>query len=157
MEIIRRGGELPFDLAGAVLYYTGPTPAPPGRVIGSCGPTTSARMDDFTPLLYRHGLGATIGKGPRSPEVLAAIREHDSVYFHAYGGCGALYAERVIAARPIAFADLGPEAILELEIRDFPVIVAVDALGRSIFSDTRRPAYTPGGPDRCDGGSDPGE
>lgn len=128
-EIIERKGALPFDLAHSVIYYCGPAGTPPGRVIGSCGPTTSRRMDAFTPLLLSRGLKAMIGKGGRSPQVRDAVRRHRAVYFTTFAGCGALLAGYVTAKKLCAFGDLGPEAIYRLEIRDFPVITAIDSSG----------------------------
>lgn len=130
--LIKAGRKLPFELAGAVIYYCGPAGTPPGRVIGSCGPTTSRRMDGFTPLLLSRGLAATIGKGGRSPEVRAAIRRHKAVYFVTYAGCGALLAGNVVSKKACAFPELGPEAVYRLEVVDFPLIVAIDARGKAI-------------------------
>lgn len=132
-DILRSGGRLPIPLKGSFIYYMGPSPAPEGRVIGSCGPTTSARMDPFTPLLLEHGLSGVIGKGPRSREVHDALVRHGGLYLQAYGGCGALYASRVISSTVVACEDLGPEAVLRLEVRDFPVVVAITPEGRSVF------------------------
>lgn len=133
VESIESGDPLPVDLTSQVIYYMGPAPTPAGRVIGSCGPTTASRMDRFTPRLLAHGLRGMIGKGPRSPEVREAIVRHHAVYFYAFGGCGALYAERVTHCDVAAYSDLGPEAIYRLAVADFPVIVAIDAKGRSVF------------------------
>lgn len=133
VESINRSGEAPFDLKGAVVYYCGPTRTPKGKVIGSCGPTTSGRMDAFTPALLAKGLKAMIGKGDRSREVKDAIRKYKGVYFVTYAGCAALLAGRVSAAKAIAYRDLGPEAVIKLEVKDFPLIVAVDSRGRSIY------------------------
>lgn len=132
-EYLDRGEPLPFELADQTIYYMGPTPAPPGRPIGSAGPTTSSRMDPFAPRLLDLGLKGMIGKGPRSPEVLDAVKRNGAVYFYAYGGCGALYASRILSAETVGFAELGPEAILRLVIADFPVIVAADARGGSLL------------------------
>jgi len=132
-EAVNSGKALPIELRGAVIYYCGPTQTPKGRVIGSCGPTTSSRMDAFTPLLLTKGLKAMIGKGARSKEVRAAIKKHQGVYFVTYAGCGALLARCVKKSRVVAYGDLGPEAILELEVKDFPLIVAIDANGGSIY------------------------
>ena len=123
----------PFDLKGRIVYYCGPTQTPKGSVIGSCGPTTSSRMDEFTPVLLAAGLKGTIGKGRRSKEVISAIKKYKGVYFITYAGCGALLAGYVKSKRLIAYPDLGPEAIYELRVRDFPAIVAVDSKGRSIY------------------------
>ena len=125
--------KLPFDIKGQVIYYAGPTPAPPGRPIGSCGPTTSARMDVYTPLLLKLGLKGMIGKGSRSSEVIKAIRKYRAVYFVAIGGAGALLSKKIKSAKIIAYKDLGPEAIYKLEIKDFPVIVGIDSRGKNIF------------------------
>ena len=124
---------LPFDLKGQIIYYTGPTPAPPGKIIGSCGPTTSYRMDFYTPTLLRLGLKGMIGKGDRSQEVIAAIKKYQAIYFVAFGGCGALYSQFVKKAELIAYPDLGCEAILKLEVEDFPLIVGIDSYGKNIY------------------------
>jgi len=134
VDLLSAGQPLPIELEGAILYYCGPTPAPPGRVIGSAGPTTSSRMDAYAPLLHAHGVRATIGKGPRSPTVRAALREHGAVYLAAVGGVGALLAERVMAAELVAFEDLGPEALRKLTVEGFPAIVAYDAYGANAFA-----------------------
>lgn len=128
------GGEpLPVPLDGAVIYYVGPTPAPAGMPIGSCGPTTAERMDPYTPRLLDLGLAAMIGKGGRSAEVVEAIRRNRAVYFCAVGGAGALAARRVEKAEVAAYDDLGCESIKRLYIRDFPLIVAIDGNGGSLF------------------------
>jgi len=132
-EALRAGIRLPIPLEGAVVYYCGPTRTPRGRVIGSCGPTTSARMDEFTPELLKAGMRAMIGKGARSEQVVQAIKKYRGVYFVTYAGCGALLAQRVKKMRPVAYPELGPEAIYELEVKDFPLIVAIDARGASIY------------------------
>ncbi|MFH0762311.1 MAG: FumA C-terminus/TtdB family hydratase beta subunit [Candidatus Omnitrophota bacterium] len=123
------GRRLPFDLKGAIIYYCGPTQRPKGKVIGSCGPTTSRRMDEFTPRLLKAGLRGAIGKGGRSQEVVKAIKKHQAVYFITYAGCGALLSKYVKKAAPYAFAELGPEAIYKLEVKDFPLIVGIDCKG----------------------------
>ncbi len=125
---------LPFSLQGQAIYYMGPSPAPQGRIIGSCGPTTSARMDPFSPLLLDHGLKVMIGKGPRNQSVVDAIRRNKAVYLQAYGGCGALYASTVKSSRMIAFEHLGPEALLLLEVEKFPAVVAIDCQQGSVFA-----------------------
>jgi fumarate hydratase subunit beta len=130
---IRKKEKLPFDLRGAVVYYCGPTRTPRGRVIGSCGPTTSSRMDIFTPGLLSAGLKGIIGKGKRSSEVKNALKKCGGVYFLAYAGCGALISTYVKQARVIACKELGPEAIRRLEVKDFPLIVGIDARGKSIY------------------------
>lgn len=133
VELIKKSKRLPIDLKNQIIYYCGPTRTPKGKIIGSCGPTTSARMDEFTPSLLRLGLKGMIGKGSRSKEVIAAIKKYKAVYFVTYAGCGALLASKVLRAKPIAFKDLGPEAIYKLEVKDFPLIVAIDSKGRSIY------------------------
>ncbi|NLF24459.1 MAG: TRZ/ATZ family protein [Deltaproteobacteria bacterium] len=134
LALLNSGRELPFSLAGAVIYYVGPAPTPPGKVIGSAGPTTAGRMDVFTPALLDAGLKGMVGKGNRSLEVVEAMRRNVAVYFYASGGCGALYAQCIKRAEPIAFTDLGPEAVFRLVVEDFPVIVAIDSQGRSVFA-----------------------
>lgn len=133
VEEIKKGRKLPFDLKGQVIYYCGPTGTPRGKVIGSCGPTTSSRMDAFAPFLLSKGISGMIGKGKRSREVVAAIKRYKSVYFLAPAGCGALLAKFVKRASLVAYRDLGPEAILKLEIKDFPLVVAIDSLGNNIY------------------------
>ena len=129
MSIIEEGGELPFDIEGAGIYYAGPTPAPEGKAIGSCGPTTSCRMDPYTPHLLDMGLAATVGKGDRSQDVIDAVVRNGSVYLCAIGGAGALAAESVVSCDVIAFDDLGCESVKKLEIKDFPLVVAIDSNG----------------------------
>ncbi|HEY8464952.1 MAG TPA: Fe-S-containing hydro-lyase [Bacillota bacterium] len=126
---LEAGEELPVALKGETIYYVGPCPTPPGRTIGSAGPTTSSRMDPYTPRLLELGLVGMIGKGQRSPEVIAAMVKYKAVYFAALGGAGALIARSVKEARVIAYPDLGPEAIYRLVVEDFPVTVAIDARG----------------------------
>ena len=133
VEAIKKRKKLPIDLKGAVIYYCGPTKTPKGKIIGSCGPTTSSRMDIFTPVLLKSGLKAMIGKGTRSQEVARAIKKHKAVYFLTYAGCGALLAKYVKKNKPVAYKDLGPEAIHKLEVKDFPLIVGIDAKGRNIY------------------------
>ena len=132
-EAIKKGSCLPFELKDAIIYYCGPTQTPKGKIIGSCGPTTSSRMDEFTPRLLKHGLKGMIGKGNRSIEVSGAIKKYKGVYFITYAGCGALLSKYVKSVKTVAYADLGPEAILELEVKDFPLIVAIDANGGSVY------------------------
>ncbi|MDP3790758.1 MAG: Fe-S-containing hydro-lyase [Candidatus Omnitrophota bacterium] len=133
-DILKKGKALPLNLKDAVIYYCGPTPARPGKPIGSCGPTTSSRMDSFTPALISLGLGAMIGKGDRSEEVVRAIKKHKCLYFLAIGGIGALLSAKVKSARTILFSDLGPEAVYKLEVRDFPLIVGIDSKGNNIYA-----------------------
>ena len=132
-SMIHEGQKLPFELRGSVIYYAGPTPARPGTVIGSCGPTTSSRMDVYTPLLLSLGLAATIGKGGRSEAVRNAIREYGAPYFCAIGGAGAYYASCIEALEVVAFPELGCESVKRLQIKDFPLIVAEDIHGNSLF------------------------
>jgi len=136
--LIEKERHIPLNLEGAVVYYAGPTPPLPRRVIGSCGPTTSSRMDPFTPSLIRLGLTGMIGKGDRSKEVKDAIKRHGCVYFLATGGIGALLSTKVKSARPILYKDLGPEAIYKLEVKDFPLIVGIDSKGIDIYDKKRR-------------------
>ena len=125
--------KLPFNLKGQIIYYCGPTKTPPGKIIGACGPTTASRMDEFTLPLLKAGLKGMIGKGGRSKEVVAAIKKYKAVYFLTFAGCGALLAKYIRKAKTIAYKDLGPEAILKLEVKDFPLIVGIDAKGRNIY------------------------
>lgn len=120
---INEGAELPFPLCGAAIYYCGPTPTAEGQIIGSCGPTTSARMDAYTPLLLMGGLKVMIGKGVRSDAVTQAIKEHGAVYLSAIGGAAALYQSTVRSCELIAYADLGCEAVYKLTVEDFPAVV----------------------------------
>lgn len=124
---------LPFDLQNAVVYYSGPTPTPDGLAIGSCGPTTSGRMDKFTPEFLDLGLKGMIGKGPRSNEVCEAIIRNKAVYFCAVGGAGALSSKCITSCEVIAFKDLGCESVKKLKVKDFPLIVAIDCNGGSLF------------------------
>lgn len=133
-EMIQRGEELPFDLKGQVIYYVGPCPARPGTVIGSAGPTTSGRMDPYTPELLKSGLKGMIGKGLRSQAVIDAIIKYRAVYFGAVGGAGALLAESIKEAEVLAFPDLGPEAIYKLRVEDFPVTVIIDSEGNNLYT-----------------------
>jgi len=133
-DLLTAGNELPVTLAGQTIYYMGPSATPPDMVIGACGPTTSARMDEFTPAFMEGGLLATIGKGPRSQAVRQSIIQNKGVYLVAFGGCGALYATRVVSQELVAFPELGPEAILRLVVKDFPVIVGMDCHGGSVFA-----------------------
>lgn len=138
MELLDRGQALPFNPSGAVIYYVGPTPASPGRAIGSAGPTTARRMDPFVRRLSALGVKGSIGKGDRAPEVAEALAEHTAVYFAATGGVGALLSRHITSARVIAFADLGPEAVRELVVADFPAVVAIDCHGNDIFAEGRK-------------------
>ncbi len=142
-EMIQRGEELPFQVSGAVIYYVGPTPARPDAVIGSAGPTTSARMDIFTPALLEKGLAATIGKGQRSEEVCRAMMRYGAVYFAAPGGLGAYLASCIVSATVIFGAELGPEAVRKLVVEEMPVIVANDVYGGDVYSIGRERYRTP--------------
>lgn len=132
-DLIAAGRKLPLDLKGAVIYYAGPTPARPDMAIGACGPTTSSRMDSFTPALIDRGLRVMIGKGNRSDEVKKAIKKYGCVYFIATGGLGALLAMKVKSAKKVFYKELGTEAIHRLVVEDFPVIVGIDSKGRDVY------------------------
>ena len=131
--LLDEGKPLPYSLKDSVIYYSGATPAPEGLPIGACGPTTSGRMDPYAPRLYDSGVTATIGKGGRAPAVVEAIARNQAVYLCAVGGAGALAAKSVTACEVIAFEDLGCEAVKRLEIREFPLIVAIDCCGGNLF------------------------
>lgn len=133
VEAIRQNQKLPFDLKGAIIYYVGPSPAKPGQCIGSAGPTTSYRMDTYTPLLIEHGLAGTIGKGNRSRQVIEAMVKYGAVYFAACGGCAALISRSIKTAKTIAYPELGPEAVQELTVEDFPCIVINDVFGNDLY------------------------
>lgn len=133
-DIIDSGEELPFNINGSVIYYAGPTPSRPGCVAGSIGPTTSARMDAFSPRLLDMGLLAMIGKGNRSHEVCEAIKRNNAVYFCAGGGLGALISKSIVRLEEIAFPELGCESIKRLEVKNMPLITAIDSYGESIFN-----------------------
>lgn len=132
-EYLDRGENLPFSLAGETIYYAGPCPAPEGKACGSCGPTTSARMDSFAPRLLDLGLKGMIGKGERSEEVCDAIVRNRAVYFAAIGGAGALYGNAVKKSELVAFPDLLSEAVYRFEVKDFPCVVAIDCKGGNIY------------------------
>lgn len=132
-ESIEAGDKLPFELDGAIIYFVGPTPARPGRVIGAAGPTTSSRMDPFSPKLIANGLKAMIGKGYRGDEVREALKKYSAVHLSAIGGAGALLSRHIVAAEVIAYEDLGTEAIRRLQVVDFPAIVAYDCYGSSVY------------------------
>ena len=132
-ELIDRGEELPFDIKNSVIYFVGPTPARPGEVIGSAGPTTSYRMDAYSPTLIALGQTGMIGKGKRSQEVIDAMKAYGAVYFGAIGGCGALLGQCIKKSEVVAYDDLGAEAIRRLEVENFPVIVVIDAQGNNLY------------------------
>ena len=133
VKLLGRGEELPFRLEGAAIYYCGPAPAPPGRVIGAAGPTTSGRMDAYAPLLIERGLRLMIGKGPRSAAVLEAMRAHGAAYLAAAGGAGALLASCITECELVAWPELGPEAVRRLAVKDMPLTVAADAHGGNLY------------------------
>ena len=135
VEFLKEGKELPVSLKGQCIYYCGPTPAKTGRVmvLGSCGPTTSSRMDAFTPDVIKQGVKVFIGKGRRSSRVRECIKRKKAVYFIAPAGCGAYLSEKVVSSKVVAFHDLGPEAIFELKVKDFPAIVGIDSRGRDLY------------------------
>jgi fumarate hydratase subunit beta len=132
-EMLISGQQFPFNLSNNIIYYLGPTPAREGQIIGSAGPTTSSRMDKYTPLLLDHGLKGMIGKGKRSKEVIDSMVKNKSVYFAAVGGAGALLSKKIKSSKVIAFDDLGTEAIRELYVEDFPVIVVIDSRGNNLY------------------------
>ncbi len=133
IEMVESCKDLPFDVKGQLLYYVGPTPAKPGQVIGSAGPTTSYRVDTYAPTLTKMGLKGTIGKGSRSKEVIDAMKEYKAVYFAAVGGAAALIAKTIKKVEIIAFEDLGPEAIRKMEVENFPAIVVNDTKGGDLY------------------------
>lgn len=133
-EMLDRGEEPPFELKNSVIYYVGPTPAREGEIIGSCGPTTSGRMDAYAPRLIALGETGMIGKGERSAAVVEAMKRHTAVYFAAVGGAGALLAETVKERVPVAFPDLGAEEIVRLRVENFPAVVVIDSLGNNAYS-----------------------
>lgn len=136
--LLEEGRELPFDPRGQIIYYMGPSPARPGRVIGAAGPTTSGRVDPYTPVLLRAGLKGMIGKGNRSPEVRRAIQEYRAVYFAAIGGAGALISKSITASEVVAFPEMGAEALLRLQVRDFPAIVVNDIYGGDAYEEGKK-------------------
>ena len=133
VDLLAAGKELPVNFAGQILYYVGPSPARPGRVIGAAGPTTSYRMDSYTPTMLQLGLKAMIGKGKRSPEVIAALQQYKAVYLGATGGAGALISQCIRQAQVVAFPELGPEAVHRLEVENLPTIVINDCQGRDLY------------------------
>ncbi len=133
VELIKQGKELPFDIKGQVIYYVGPSPAPPGRPVGAAGPTTSYRMDPYAPILIEAGLKGMIGKGARNQEVIEAMKKFKAVYFAAIGGAGALMARSIKKAEVIAYPELGPEAVRRLEVENFPVTVVNDVHGNDLY------------------------
>ena len=138
VDLLNRGGELPFDIRGQVIYYVGPTPPKPGMPIGAAGPTTSYRMDAYSPRLMACGLKGMIGKGMRSKEVIDAMKRYRCIYMAAVGGAGALLSKRIKKAEVIAYEDLGPEAIRRLEVEEFPVILVNDIRGNDLYEEGAR-------------------
>ncbi len=138
IELIDKGEELPLDVAGQIIYYVGPTPPKPGKPIGSAGPTTSGRMDAYSPKMMAKGLKGMIGKGYLSGAVKEAIRKHKCIYFGAIGGAGAYLARQIKSAEIVAYEDLGPEAIRKLEVQDFPAVVIHDAFGGDLYAEGQK-------------------
>jgi fumarate hydratase subunit beta len=132
-DAINKGKALPFEIKGEIIYFCGPTPAPPGKPIGAAGPTTSSRMDPFSPTLIAAGLKAMLGKGYRNQLVRDALKQYCAIHLSTLGGAGALLAKHIVAAEIIAYEDLGPEAIRRLEVVDFPAIVAYDSFGNTVY------------------------
>ena len=137
IDTLNKGEPLPFDVKGQTLYYMGPSPTPPGRVIGSAGPTTATRMDAYTPRLLAAGLKGMIGKGVRSQEVKDAMKKYKAVYLGAVGGAGALISKTIVKSEVVAYADLGPEAVLKLKVKDFPATVINDVHGGDLYVEGR--------------------
>jgi fumarate hydratase subunit beta len=138
IELVNGGKELPIDVKGQFMYYVGPTPARPGKPIGSAGPTTSYRMDSYAPTLHALGLKGTIGKGSRSEEVKEALKKHKAVYLAAVGGAGALISKSIEKAEVIAYPELGPEAIRRVKVKDFPCIVINDMYGGDLYQEGKK-------------------
>ncbi len=136
-QLIKDGKPLPFDVKDSIIYFVGPTPAKPGQVIGSAGPTTSYRMDAYSPDLIAQGQTGMIGKGKRGPEVVDAMKKYGAVYFGAIGGCGALLGKCIKNSEVIAYDDLGAEAVRKLTVEDFPVVVIIDSLGNNLYETGR--------------------
>jgi fumarate hydratase subunit beta len=134
IAVLDRGEPLPFDIAGAIIYYVGPTPGTPDQIVGSAGPTTASRMDRYAPRLFELGLRATMGKGHRAPEITEALQRCRAVHLAATGGAGALLAKRIVKSEIVAYEDLGTEALRRMEVVDFPAIVAIDSHGRSLYT-----------------------
>lgn len=138
IDLVNAGEELPIDVKGQLIYYVGPTPARPGKTIGSAGPTTSYRMDSFAPTLHKLGLKGTIGKGSRSEEVKDSLKKYKGVYLAAVGGAGALISQSIVEAEVIAYPELGPEAIRRVKVKDFPCIVINDMYGGDLYQDGKK-------------------
>jgi fumarate hydratase subunit beta len=138
VNALDEGKPLPFDIRGQTIYYMGPSPAPPGRIIGAAGPTTSSRMDSYAPRLIAAGLKGMIGKGARAAAVVEAMKKHGAVYLGAIGGAGALLSKSIIKSEIIAYEDLGPEAVLRLDVKDFPATVINDSHGGDLYAEGRK-------------------
>lgn len=138
IELVKEGKDLPFDIKGQFIYYVGPTPARPGKPIGSAGPTTSYRMDSFAPTLHSMGLKGTIGKGSRNEEVKEALKKYKAVYLAAVGGAGALISKSIESSEVIAYPELGPEAIRRVKVKDFPCIVINDIYGGDLYEEGKK-------------------
>ena len=138
IETLKSGKTLPIDISGQIIYYDGPSPAIPGKPIGSAGPTTSYRMDPYAPRLIENGLKGMIGKGPRGPGVIEAIKKYKAVYFAATGGIGALLSKTIIKSEVVAYEDLGPEAIRMMEVENFPTVVVNDIRGNDLYREGRK-------------------
>ncbi len=138
IDLVKEGKELPVDIKGQFIYYVGPTPARPGKPIGSAGPTTSYRMDSYAPALHALGLKGTIGKGARSQEVKEALKKHNAVYLAAVGGAGALISKSIEGSEVVAYPELGPEAIIRLKVKDFPCIVINDMYGGDLYEEGKK-------------------
>jgi fumarate hydratase subunit beta len=138
IELVKEGKDLPLDIKGQFIYYVGPTPARPGKPIGSAGPTTSYRMDSFAPTLHSLGLKGTIGKGSRNEEVREALKKYKAVYLAAVGGAGALISKSIESAEVIAYPELGPEAIRRVKVKDFPCIVINDMYGGDLYEEGKK-------------------
>ncbi|MBM7556141.1 Fe-S-containing hydro-lyase [Halanaerobacter jeridensis] len=134
IEALNQGRDLPFDMQGAALYYVGPAPAKPGEVIGSAGPTTSYRMDPFTPQLLKNGLKIMIGKGNRNQKVMDTMKEEGAVYLAATGGAAALISERIKEMKVIAYPDLGTEAVRKLRVKNLPLVCVIDSTGKNLYN-----------------------
>ena len=153
-SLLEAGRPLPVDLRGRLLYAVGPSPARPGQVVGSAGPTTTERMARFLPLFFAHGARGIIGKGELHGEIVQSFVRHRALYLAAIGGLGALLAKQVVAAEVVAFPDLGPEAVYRFEVRDFPAVVVIDTQGRNLH-ETARAAWRSGGPEGVAGHARP--
>jgi fumarate hydratase subunit beta len=133
IDALEKGEKLPLDIKGQIIYYCGPSPAPPGKVIGACGPTTSSRMDAYSPKMLSLGLKGMIGKGKRSQAVKDVMKEYKAIYFGATGGAGALLSKSVVSSEAIAYEDLGPEAVVKLEVKNMPLFVINDIHGNDLY------------------------